>query len=121
MDKSIGERIRNRRQELGLTQVELGAKLGIHQKQISAYERGVNLPSSEVLIKMAEILGLSLDYLAYSKGLDAKEAETKGIDGLMERVKALEELTSEERELAFQVLDLIILKHRMKKLLLMGG
>lgn len=118
MNKGIGERIRTRRQELGLSQAELGFKLGIHQKQISAYERGVNLPSSEVLIKMAEVLGLSLDYLAYSKRDVATSKESTGFaDGLVERVKALEELTVEERELAFQVLDLIVLKHRMKKLL----
>lgn len=118
MDKNIGKRIRSRRQELGLSQAELGSRLGIHQKQISSYERGVNLPSSEVMIRLAEVLGVSLDYLAYSKEVAASPSYEPSYDSeLMERFKALQELTAEERGLALQVLDLIILKHRMKRLL----
>ncbi len=119
MDKNIGKRIRSRRQELGLSQAELGLKLGIHQKQISSYERGVNLPSSEVMIRLAEVLGVSLDYLAYSKEdtFPTPPHEPPYDNELTQRFKALQELTAEERGLAFQVLDLIILKHRMKQLL----
>ena len=60
----LADRIRQLRQEHRWTQAELGQKIKIHQKQISSYERGVNIPSTEVLIKMADIFDVTLDYLA---------------------------------------------------------
>ena len=35
-----------------------------YRMQISAYERGHNIPSTEVLMKIADIFDVSLDYLA---------------------------------------------------------
>ena len=52
---TITERIRLLRQEHKWTRAELAGRLGIHQKQVSAYERGVNLPSTDILIKLAEV------------------------------------------------------------------
>jgi transcriptional regulator with XRE-family HTH domain len=47
--------------------------MGIHQKQISAYERGVNLPSIDILVKLAESFDVTLDYLAFeAKGRQGK-------------------------------------------------
>lgn len=57
--------IRKLRQEKHSPQEELAHKLGVHQKQISAYERGINITSIELLIKMSELFYFSLDYLAF--------------------------------------------------------
>jgi len=40
--------------------------MGIKQKQISAYERGITSPSTDVLIKLAEVFDVTLDYLAFA-------------------------------------------------------
>ena len=56
---TISERIRLLRQERKWTQAELAERLGIHQKQVSAYERGVNLPSTDILIKLAEVFDVA--------------------------------------------------------------
>ncbi|EMO92552.1 bacteriophage CI repressor protein [Leptospira interrogans str. UI 13372] len=63
----IHSRIKKLRQERGWTQEELANKIGIQQKQVSAYERSVNFPSTEILIKLAEVFDVSLDYLAFDK------------------------------------------------------
>lgn len=47
---AISDLIRHLRQESHWSQGELGEQLGAHQKQVSACERGVTLPSTDVLI-----------------------------------------------------------------------
>ena len=42
-----------------------GRKTGYPSEQISAYERRVNLPSTDILIKLAEVFDVTLDYLAF--------------------------------------------------------
>ena len=112
---AISDRIRQLRQERRWSQLELGEKLGVHQKQVSAYERGVNLPSTEVLIKMAEVFDVTLDYLAFeAKGqpasLNIQDRE------LLRRFEELDNLSEEEKHLAKEILDLVILKHRFQTL-----
>lgn len=46
-----------------ITQVELAKVLNVKQETISAYESGKALPSCESLVKMAEYLNTSTDYL----------------------------------------------------------
>ena len=62
--EGFGKRLRNLRQDRGLTQVELGNRSGISQKDISKYERGTtaNLLATN-LIRLADALGVSVDYL----------------------------------------------------------
>jgi transcriptional regulator with XRE-family HTH domain len=60
---TIGKNIREIRLSLGLTQAELGEKIGVDQKVITSYERGVSTPPVERLVKIAKIYGVSLDEL----------------------------------------------------------
>lgn len=50
----------------GLTQAELGEKLNYSDKTISKWERGEAIPDAYVLTQMAEIFGVSVDYLLSS-------------------------------------------------------
>lgn len=47
----------------GLTQEELGIKVNVQKSAISKYERGDIQPSQEVLVKMADVLDVTVDYL----------------------------------------------------------
>ena len=112
---AISDRIRKLRQERHWSQAELGERLGVHQKQVSAYERGVNLPSTEVLIKLAEVFNVTLDYLAFeAKGqpaaLNIQDRE------LLRRFEEVDTLSDQEKDLAKEILDLVILKHRFHEL-----
>ena len=111
----IAERIKRLRQEHNMTQGELGKKIGIHQKQISAYERGRNIPSTDILIKLAEAFDVTLDYLAFeAKGQPAKlNIQDRE---LLRRFEVLDRLPENEKSLAKEMLDLIILKHRFQEL-----
>ena len=54
------------RTEAGLTQEELGEKLNYSDKTISKWERGEAIPDAYVLTQMAEIFGVTVDYLLSS-------------------------------------------------------
>ena len=61
----------------GLTQAELGAKLNYSDKSVSKWERGEAIPDAFVLKQMADIFGVSVDYLLSSH--DAWEAPKEDV------------------------------------------
>ena len=54
------------RTRAGLTQAELGEKLNYSDKTISKWERGEDIPDAYVLTQMAELFGVTVDYLLSS-------------------------------------------------------
>jgi transcriptional regulator with XRE-family HTH domain len=60
---TIGNRIKQRRQQLGLSQNDLADMLKITQNQIWRYEQGKNSPTGEVIIALAQALETSTDWL----------------------------------------------------------
>lgn len=58
-DVAIGQRIKVRRQVAGLTQAELGRKLGISVQQVQKYETGQNRVAASRLLDIATILKIS--------------------------------------------------------------
>lgn len=61
--ETIGERIKTLREIRKMTQVRLALELGVTQETISGYETGRIRPSYDILVKMANCLNTSLDYL----------------------------------------------------------
>ncbi len=59
----FSERLKELRKQAGLTQVELAGKLGIVQSSYADWERGKKKPTQENLVKIAQILNVSVDYL----------------------------------------------------------
>lgn len=57
------KRLRALRKEKGLTQTDLGNLLGITVSAYGNYELGQREPSIEMLIKLADYFGVSVDYL----------------------------------------------------------
>ena len=63
-NKSIGQKIALRREQLNLTQAELGKLLGISQNTVNSYEnKNWKNPSAKVVAKLAEALGVPTIYL----------------------------------------------------------
>jgi transcriptional regulator with XRE-family HTH domain len=60
---SLGERIRDRRKQLGLTQLEIALQLGMGRSNFGHIENGRVVPSSTDLDKIADILRTKSDYL----------------------------------------------------------
>lgn len=60
---SIGSRIKQRRKELGLTQVQIKQETGISSGNMSEIENGNKLPSTPALISLSAILDCSIDWM----------------------------------------------------------
>ena len=58
--KEIGQIIKLRREELGITQSHLAELAGISKNTIYKAERGQGNPSLEVLLKITEVLGMEI-------------------------------------------------------------
>ena len=61
-DFHVGERIRERRAGLGLTQEDLGGTLQISYQQIQKYETGANRISAGRLFEIASALDVGISY-----------------------------------------------------------
>ncbi len=62
MDVYIGSRIKLRRHILGLSQKQLGQRLGLTFQQIQKYEKGVNRVGASRLWDVSRVLGVSMDF-----------------------------------------------------------
>lgn len=114
---NISSRIKQLRTEKKWTQAELAERLGIRQKQISAYERGTNVPSTEVLIKLAETFDVSLDYLAFEVQGQSTKIAVKDRD-LLRYFEAIDYYSEDERRLVKDMLNLVVMKHKFQNLAL---
>lgn len=56
-------RIKQLREEIGMTQVRLSIELEVAQETISAYEHGKHYPSVSSLIRLMKIFNASIDYI----------------------------------------------------------
>lgn len=59
--EKIGKFIMMQRKEKGYTQQQLGELIGVSNKSISKWERGINLPDSSLYIPLCNALDISLD------------------------------------------------------------
>ena len=65
------------RSKAGMTQAELGAMLNYSDKSVSKWERGEAIPDAWVLTRLAEIFGVTVDYLlsSHSKWVPPEQEE----------------------------------------------
>lgn len=61
--KYVGSQIRKFRKAKGMTQKELGFRIGVKHNTISAYESGTNEPEQNILFAIADVLGVSINDL----------------------------------------------------------
>lgn len=59
----FSNRLKLLRSSKGLTQSQLAEILGLSNKSISVYEKGTSMPNMDVLCKIADYFGVSIDYL----------------------------------------------------------
>lgn len=91
----FSERLKELRKQAKLTQVELAGKLGIVQSSYADWERGKKKPTQENLVKIAQVLNVSIDYLVGNS--EEKSDELDNIE-LLFRMNS-KGLTEEEKEI----------------------
>lgn len=91
VEAEIGERIRNRRAVLGMSQAELADRIGMSFQQVQKYERGANRIASSILVRVADALNCAPGNLLSSQKSKGRGASAldREIDALASRIKML--------------------------------
>ncbi|MDG2528034.1 helix-turn-helix domain-containing protein [Caulobacter endophyticus] len=84
VDLHVGAKIRMRRKLIGMSQGELGERLGLTFQQLQKYERGANRVSASKLRGIAVALGVRPDW--FFEGLDEPRPENARQDGIAQTV-----------------------------------
>lgn len=56
-------RLKKLRADKHLTQAQVAKRVGVTASMVSSYETDIRLPSYEVMIRLADLFGVSVDYL----------------------------------------------------------
>jgi transcriptional regulator with XRE-family HTH domain len=103
------ERLKAARTAKGYSQGQLAELIGVHVTNISRYERGENRPTSDVLTKLGEALGVSGDYLM-SGTVDEAAGTVISDRELLAQFHRVEALPSESKRVVKELLDAFLFK-----------
>lgn len=59
----FSQRLKQLRKDKRLTQAQVAQRIGVTASMVSSYETDIRLPSYEVLIRLADVFGVTVDYL----------------------------------------------------------
>lgn len=90
----LGTRIKNLREESGLTQLAFAKILNINNSTLCQYENGDRVPSDDIKIRIADYFRVSLDYLV-GRTNQREQLPTKG--GELNAPDGYDKLTSANR------------------------
>jgi len=105
---TIGEHIMVIRKQKGFSQGELGKRIGTSGDIIGRYERGVITPSIEVIIKIADELQVSIDYLVGKTTLQLDRST-------LNRIEDIGQLPDTEKAHVFKVLDALLRDYKTQR------
>ena len=87
IDQHVGGQLRLRRAQAGMTQTELGAKVGLSFQAVQKYETGENRISASRLYQLSRVLEVPLAY--FFEGLDgAGQSEGETVNSDLSRKEA---------------------------------
>lgn len=103
---TFAERVRNIRKARGLTQVQLGVRMGlpedVAQPRIARYENGIHVPEAQAAQALADALGVPLAYLVTPD------------ERLAQAILAFAELPKDTQDTMLEILRGAVLEHRAK-------
>lgn len=80
----IGKYIAQKRKNLGLTQREIAEQLGMSDKSVSKWERGVCLPDVSVYMELCRIIGISLNEFIAGEDIEQVELQEKSEQNILD-------------------------------------
>ena len=87
----IGRFIAEYRKKANLTQMQLAEKLGITDKAISKWERGVAMPDTSIMLELCDILGISVNELLSGERINMENNNEKNEQLLLDMAKDIEQ------------------------------
>ncbi len=98
---TIGEHIMLLRKQKGFSQAALGKEIGTSGDIIGRYERNIMTPSIDVIMKISDILGVSIDYLVGKTNLELDNSTLK-------RLEDIASLSDENKTFVFRMIDMAL-------------
>lgn len=89
---TTGQRIAQKRKELGLSQEALGEKLGVSRQAIYKWESDTSLPEIEKLVQISRCFQVSIGWLLGEESETVREQERKEPELSEEQLKSIEEI-----------------------------
>ena len=86
----IGKFIAERRKLVELTQMQLADQLGITDKAVSKWERGIAMPDTSLMLQLCGILRISVNELLNGEKIDMENNDQKNEQLLLDMAKELE-------------------------------
>jgi transcriptional regulator with XRE-family HTH domain len=105
---TLGQQITTLRKKKGISQADLGKRVETSGDIIGRYERDEVKPSIEVVIRMADALEVSLDFLVGKTDLELDSST-------LNRIREVTALPDEDRKQVFMVVDALIRDFKAKK------
>ena len=87
----IGRFIAACRKKANFTQVQLAEKLGITDKAISKWERGIAMPDTSIMLELCDLLGISVNELLNGEKINMENSNQKNEQLLLDMAKELEQ------------------------------
>ncbi len=112
---SLGNKVKQLRQEKGWSQDELAFHASIDGRQISRYENDKVTPSVDVVIKLAKAFDVSVDHLLIDDA--PKRPLHEPFSKLTEKIMHLENMSEEDETSLLHVLNAIEAKNKLKSLM----
>jgi len=97
----LEQRLSALRKEKKISQQELAEKAGIHPNVLGRYERGEATPSVEMAAKLANALGISLDYLSGNTDVELDKT-------ILNKVISIQKLPEEDKYCIMYSIDGLI-------------
>jgi transcriptional regulator with XRE-family HTH domain len=113
---SLAKKIADLRKERNLTQKELAKSIGVHFSHMSRYERGISLPSIDVVKKIAQVFSVSTDYLLLDED-QVCPSTTIPDPELLALFTAVSQMPEQEKMAIKIVLGSMVVKHQIAQLL----
>ncbi|NOQ75456.1 MAG: helix-turn-helix domain-containing protein [Crocinitomix sp.] len=106
---NIGSKINLLRKEKGWSQGELAKNIDASREIIGKYERNENLPSVEMIVKMANAFNVTVDFLVGQGEHASYDKET------INRINDIQQMDGKTKDILFNVIDTYIQNFKTKQ------
>lgn len=106
---NIGDKLIQLRKQNNLSQSELADKIGASRTIIGNYERNTNTPSIEMILKIATVFNVSVDYLLGEGVLSQYDKD------VLKRIDDIEKLDDTTKNNLFFLIDNVIQNFKTKQ------
>jgi len=113
---ALHDNIKQLRKKKGWSQTELAEKISSHLSHVNRIETGKYKPSVDVLVRLADVFDVSLDALVRDSEVEIQEVTVENKE-LAQRIKLLDSLEPEDRQALFRVIDSMLTKQKILKLI----